>query len=196
MQPRCGEVTGWLSAMSSASSTNLPASTKLPAHSLDCSSASGVFVVFSFFLSTISVLKISADYSRATVIVQAVSVMLAVLCTRTIWFSLLQPAIASGLIEARRAILIGEPGHCLLFSARALDAGIRTIHSFDFPPVRADSVPGCPGAVQALPDVRQLVTDCRPLRADDVVILISESDVRSAVALASALSRKVYWNAY
>jgi hypothetical protein len=196
MQPRCGEVTGWLSAMSSASSTNLPASTKLPAHSLDCGSASGLFVVFSFFLSTIFVLKISADYSRAAVIVQAVSVTLAVLCTRTKWFSLLQPAIASGLIEARRAILIGEPGHCLQFSARAMGAGIRTIHSFDFPPVRADSsIPGRPGAVQALHDVRQLVADCRPLRADDVVILISESDVRS-LALASALSRKAYWNAY
>src|SRR5213079_273364 len=76
------------------------------------SGASGVFFVFAFFLSTIFILKISADYSRATVIVQAVSVMLAVLCTRTIWFSLLQPAIASGLIDARRVILIGDPDHC------------------------------------------------------------------------------------
>ena len=72
-----------------------------------------------------------------TVLVQAGSVVLAVLCTRTILFSLLQPAIASGLIDARRVILIGDQDHCLQFSARAMATGIRTIRSFDFPTVRA-----------------------------------------------------------
>src|SRR5260370_1200483 len=81
--------------------------------------ASNVFLVFSFFLSTIFLLKISEDYSRATIMVQALSVGLAVLCTRTIWFSLLHSAIASGLVDARRVILIGDPRHCLHFSARA-----------------------------------------------------------------------------
>src|ERR1700738_2710787 len=85
--------------------------------------ASGVFLVFSFFLSTIFFLKISEDYSRATVMVQAVSVSLAVLCTRTIWFSLLHSAIASGLVDARRVILIGDPRHCSHFSARAMATG-------------------------------------------------------------------------
>ncbi|APO51386.1 undecaprenyl-phosphate glucose phosphotransferase [Bradyrhizobium diazoefficiens] len=160
-----------------------------PRHVFLWSGASGVLLVFSFFISTIFVLKISEDYSRATVIAQAGSVLLTVLCTRAVWFSVLQPAIASGLIDARRVILIGDPGHCLQFSARAMGTGIRTIRSFDFPRARTDfSIPTRPGVVQALPDVRQLVVDCRPLRADDVVILISESDVGSALALASALS--------
>ena len=160
-----------------------------PRHVFLWNGASGVLLVFSFFLSTIFLLKISEDYSRATVIVQAVSVMLAVLCTRAIWFSLLQPAIASGLIDARRVILIGDPDHCLHFSARAMATGIRTIRSFDFPAARADSsAPARPDAVQALPDARQLVAECRPLRADDIIILISETDVPSALALASALS--------
>jgi Undecaprenyl-phosphate glucose phosphotransferase len=160
-----------------------------PRHVFLWSGASGVLLVFSFFISTIFVLKISADYSRATVIVQGVSVMLAVLCTRTIGFSLLQRAIASGLIDARRAILVGDPDHCLQFSARAIATGIRTIRSFDFPMVRTDrSAPARPDAVQGLPDARQLITECRPLRADDIVILTSESDVPSALALASALS--------
>jgi Undecaprenyl-phosphate glucose phosphotransferase len=151
--------------------------------------ASGVFLVFSFFLSTIFFLKISEDYSRATIMVQAVSVGLAVLCTRTIWFSLLHSAIASGLVDARRVILIGDPRHCSHFSARAMATGIRTIRSFDLPTVRAySSVPARPGAVQVRPDARQLVADCRPLRADDIVILISQQDVPSALALASALS--------
>ncbi len=137
-----------------------------PRHMFLWSGASGVFFVFSFFISTIFLLKISEGYSRATVLAQAVSVLLTVLCTRAIWFSLLQPAIASGLIEARRVILIGDPSHCLQFSARAIATGIRTIRSFDFPTFRAgSSVPARPGAVQVRPDARQLVADCRPLRA-------------------------------
>jgi Undecaprenyl-phosphate glucose phosphotransferase len=158
-----------------------------PRHVFLWSGASGVLLVFSFLISTIFILKISADYSRATVFVQGVSVMLAVLCTRTIGFSLLQRAMASGMIDARRAILVGDPDHCLRFSARAIATGIRTIRSFDFPMVRT-SAPAGPDAVQALPDARQLVTECRPLRADDIIILTSESDVPSALALASALS--------
>lgn len=160
-----------------------------PRHVFLWSGASAVLLVFSFFISTIFVLKISADYSRATVIVQGVSVMLAVLCSRTIWFSLLQRAIASGMIDARRVILVGDPAHCLDFSTRAMITAIRTIHSFDFPMVRADrSGPARPDAVRGLTNARQLVTECRPLRADDIVILTSEPDVPSALALASALS--------
>jgi Undecaprenyl-phosphate glucose phosphotransferase len=160
-----------------------------PRHVFLWSGASGVFFVFSFFISTIFLLKISEGYSRATVMAQAVSVLLTVLCTRAIWFSLLQPAIASGLIDARRVILIGDPSHCLHFSAQIIGTGIRTICSFDFPTFRADpSVPARPGAVRVPPHARQLVADCRPLRVDDIVILISESNVPAAFALASALS--------
>jgi putative colanic acid biosynthesis UDP-glucose lipid carrier transferase len=163
-----------------------------PRHVFLWNGASGVFLVFSFFLSTIFLLKITEDYSRATVIAQTVSVLLTLLCTRAILFSLLQPAIASGLIDARRVVLIGDPNHCLHFSARAAATGIRTIRSFDFPTFRADSslpsLPSRPGAVQVLPDARRLVADCRPLRADDIVILTSEPDVPSALAFASTLS--------
>jgi Undecaprenyl-phosphate glucose phosphotransferase len=150
---------------------------------------SGVFIVFFFFLSTMFVLKISIDYSRATVLVQAASVGLAVLCTRTIWFSLLQRAIASGVVDARRVILLGEPGHCLHFATRAMATGIRTIRSFDFPTARPHpEAPACHDAIEALSDVRQLVADCRPLRADDIIILMSQQHASSALALAGALS--------
>jgi Undecaprenyl-phosphate glucose phosphotransferase len=146
---------------------------------------SGVFLVFSIFLSTIFLLKISEDYSRVTIMVQAGSVVLAVLCTRAILFSLLQPAIASGLIDARRVILIGDQDHCLHFSTRAKATGIQTVRSFDFPD---SSAPARPGIAPMPSDGRQLVADCRPLRADDIIILISQQDVPSVLALASALS--------
>jgi Undecaprenyl-phosphate glucose phosphotransferase len=160
-----------------------------PRHAFLWNGVSGVFLVFSFLLSTMFVLKHSEDYSRATVMIQAASVCLAVLCTRTIWFSLLHRAIASGLVDARRVILIGDLAHCLHFSARAMATGIRTICSFELPTASAySSAQALSNTVQALPDARQLIADCRPLRADDIVILISQQEIPSALALASDLS--------
>jgi hypothetical protein len=120
-----------------------------------------VFLVFFFLLSTMFVLKHSEDHSRATVMFKAASVSLAVLCARTIWFSLLQRAIALGLVDARRIILIGEPGHGSHFAARAMASGIRTICSFDFPKTRArSSVRARSGAIRALFDVATATDAC------------------------------------
>jgi Undecaprenyl-phosphate glucose phosphotransferase len=150
---------------------------------------SGVFLVFFFFLSTMFVLKHSEDYSRVTVIIQAASVCFAVLCTRTIWFSLLQRAIASGVVDARRVILIGDPAHCSQFSARAIATGIRTVRSFELPTPGAQASAGeSSNTGLALPDTRQLIADCRPLRADDIIILISPQEIAPALALAGDLS--------
>jgi Undecaprenyl-phosphate glucose phosphotransferase len=160
-----------------------------PRHVFLWSGVSAVFFVFSFFISAIFLLKVSDGYSRATVIAQAASVLVTVLCARAICFSLVQPAIASGLIDARRVILIGDSSHCFSFSARAITTGIRTIRSFDFPAFRtSSSVPERSGVAEVLSDARRLIADCRPLRADDIVILTSESDVPAALALAGALS--------
>lgn len=160
-----------------------------PRHVFLWSGVSAVFFVFSFFISAIFLLKVSDGYSRATVIAQAASVLVTVLCARAICFSLVQPAIASGLIDARRVILIGDSSHCFSFSARAITTGIRTIRSFDFPAFRtSSSVPERSGAAEVLSDARRLIADCRPLRADDIIILTSESDVPAALALAGALS--------
>src|ERR1700733_3650462 len=160
-----------------------------PRHAFLWNGVSGVFLVFFLLLSTMFVLKHSEDYSRATVMIQAASVCLAVLCTRTIWFSLLHRAIASGLVDARRVILIGDLAHCLHFSARSMATGIRPICSFELPTARAySSAQALSNTVQALPDARQLIADCRPLRADDIIILISQQELPSALALASDLS--------
>src|ERR1700722_5535780 len=160
-----------------------------PRHAFLWNGVSGAFLVFFFFLSTMFVLKHSEDYSRATVIAQAASVCLAVLCTRTIWFSLLHRAIASGLVDARRVILIEHPDHSLQFGPRAMATGIRTVSSFELPTARVHSLPhALRNIVRALPDASQLIADCRPLRADDIIILISQQEISSALALASDLS--------
>jgi Undecaprenyl-phosphate glucose phosphotransferase len=157
-----------------------------PRHVFLWSGVHAVFLVFFFFLSMMFVLKISEDYSRAIILAQAATVGIAVLTARTIWFSLLQRAIASGVVDARRVILIGDPAHCMQFADRAMATGIRTIRSFDFPEARALS--SVLGASQTPSGARQLVADCRPLQADDIVILISQQGTSSALALASALS--------
>lgn len=160
-----------------------------PRHVFLWNGVSGVFFVYFFFLSAMFVLKHSEEYSRVTITVQAASVCLAVLFTRTIWFSLLQRAIASGLVDARRIILIGDPDHCSHFSARAIATGIRTVRTFELPESHERlSIRKRFDAIQELSDARQLVADCRPLRADDIIILISHQDVASALALASMLS--------
>lgn len=160
-----------------------------PRHVFLWNGASGVLLVFSFFVSTIFLLKISEDYSRATVMIQAASVGLAVLCTRTTWFWLLQSALASGLVDVRRIILIGDPGHRSQFSSRAMATGIRTVGSFDFPVRACSAVPARRRrAIEPPSDPRHLIAECRPLRADDIVILISQQDVGSALALAGVLS--------
>ena len=118
------------------------------------SGASGVFFVFSFFISAIFLLRISEGYSRGTVIAQGVSVLFTVFCTRAIWFSVLQPAIASGLIEARRIILIADPSHCSQFpleqappefgaSARSTRLGhlLRHTNIDELPPCRQLAAP-------------------------------------------------------
>src|SRR5262249_22131397 len=95
----------------------------------------------------------------------------------------------SGLVDARRVILIGDPAHCLRFSTRAMTTGIRTIRSFDLPTVRAHSAARKRlNIVQSPPDASQLIADCRPLRADDIIILISQQESASALALARDLS--------
>lgn len=168
-----------------------------PRHIFLWNGVSGVLLVFFFLLSTMFALKHSEDYSRATVIVQAASVGLAVLCTRAIWFSLLQRAIASGMVDARRIILIGEPDHCSHFAARAMATGIRTIRSFNFPKGHTSALSRArsnvisrarSSVVRALPGARELAAECRPLRADDIIILTSQQRASSALALAGALS--------
>lgn len=160
-----------------------------PLRTLLWSGVSGVFLVFCFFVSTIFLLNVSEDYSPTIVIIQAASVGLAIVCARAVWFSIFQPAIASGRVAIRRVILIGDAGHCFHFSTRAMTAGIRTIRSFNFPAGPAGpSADVRPTAVLALPNVRQLVADCRPLRADDIIILTSHPNVSPVLPLASALS--------
>jgi putative colanic acid biosynthesis UDP-glucose lipid carrier transferase len=104
--------------------TDLPGSTKLPAHLVDANGA------------------VPARVGKGR---------LAALRTRTTWFSLSQRAIACRLVDGRR-VIIGDRSNCLHFFARAMATGLRPIRSFDFPTVPASSAGSSVPAPRAAAD--------------------------------------------
>src|SRR6516165_4142188 len=79
-----------------------------PWHALLWNGMGAVALAFSFFLSTLFLLKIIGNYSRGAFIFQVIAVSLAVCATRTALYFRLQSAIRAGLVEARHVVLIGS----------------------------------------------------------------------------------------
>ena len=79
-----------------------------PLHMLLWSGVGAVALAFTFFLSTLFLLKISGAYSRGTFIFQFLAISFAVCLIRTIFYFWLQSAIRAGLVEARHVVLIGD----------------------------------------------------------------------------------------
>jgi Undecaprenyl-phosphate glucose phosphotransferase len=145
-----------------------------------------VALAFSFFLSTLFLLKISDDYSRATFFIQFGAVAVTVLAVRAVGFAAIRSAIASGRVEARRAVVIGTPSQTELES-RLGEAGVQIVRSLPFP-----------GKSQFAPNgkrsefdgelVCQMIETCRRLRPDDIVILATAADLQRSARLADRLS--------
>src|SRR5215468_6377376 len=68
-----------------------------------------VALAFSLFLSLLFVFKIADWYSRGTFFFQFIGAATAMLITRGIIHAHIRRAIASGAVEARRAVVIGDP---------------------------------------------------------------------------------------
>jgi Undecaprenyl-phosphate glucose phosphotransferase len=135
-------------------------------------------LAFSFFLSTLFLLKVTEDYSRATFFFQLIAVAFAVLGMRALGHSMIRSAIASGRVKARRAIIFGDPSHYLEIAGRLADAGVETLRVLPFP-VCTDI------------DYRQLrrtIETCRMLNPDDVIILSTTTNLPSVARLADYFS--------
>ena len=104
-----------------------------PLHVLLWSGIGAVGLAFSLLLSTIFLLKIAEDYSRGTFIFQIICVGVAVIAVRSISYSWLRSAIASGAIEARHVVLIGDATRCAQFSDQLRTNAIQSVASFRFP---------------------------------------------------------------
>ena len=144
--------------------------------------AAAVFA-FSIFLSLIFIAKYSAGYSRITFVLQIIGVVIVVLVVRAIFYSWLQSAIAFNQLEARRVALVGESSQCLMFADRLKAAGIQTIGSF-YSPIGRNK--GNSNATDQ--KIRELISDCRSLRLDDVIIIADQEDMSALSDLASAFA--------
>ncbi len=158
-----------------------------PLHVLLWSGLGAVGLAFSLLLSTIFLLKITEDYSRGTFIFQLVFVGVAVTATRAIMYSRLRSAIASGAVEARHVILIGDVTRCAQFSKRLRTSAIETVASFRFPwdlGVTTESN----GTDPFDQKIGKLTEACRTICPDDVIVLATQEELPRAMDLTHYLS--------
>ncbi len=158
-----------------------------PLHVLLWNGIGAVGLAFSLLLSTIFLLKIAEDYSRGTFIFQLVCVTVAVIGVRALSYSWIRSAIASGAIEARHVVLIGDATRCAQFSDRLRASAIQSVASFRFPWGRYVTTER-DGADPTDQKVRKLIQACRAIRPDDVIVLATQEELPKTMSLASTLS--------
>ena len=158
-----------------------------PLHVLLWSGIGAVGLAFSLLLSTIFLLKIAEDYSRGTFIFQIVCVSVAIIVVRVISYSWLRSSIASGAIEARHVVLIGDATRCAKFSDRLKESAIQSIASYRFP-WDPEFTTGGYDANPPNQQARKLIEACRTMRPDDVIVLARQEELSKAMGLTSSLS--------
>jgi len=158
-----------------------------PLHRYLWNGIGAVALAFSFFLSALFLLKMTDDYSRVTFFAQLVTVAITVLGARAISHARIQAAVASGRIEARRAVLIGDATRHARITRRLRDAGVRIVRALPLPDIAVDAA----GTERHDPDRRQarrLIEICRQQRPDDIVILATAADLPVSTWLAETFS--------
>lgn len=146
-----------------------------------------VALTFSFFQTAIFLLKLSDAYSRGTFISQLIGVTIAVLILRAVTHSILRSAIASGAVQAPRAILIGNPADCARFSKRFNGSAINIVRSISLrsgDKLFMDRKSGTHD--DKLP--RKMIDEFRALRPDYFVVLATPDRYSTISRLATALS--------
>jgi len=159
-----------------------------PLHRLLWNGIGAVALAFSFFLSTLFLLKVIGEYSRGAFIFQVVAVSGVVCITRTMFYFWLQSAIRSGIVEARHVILIGDQRYRQQFADLVRTTSIRSVASLPFPH-HSDARAG--DDFRTLVDsksARQMIEFCRSVHPDDIVILASQEELPAAPELARLLS--------
>jgi Undecaprenyl-phosphate glucose phosphotransferase len=158
-----------------------------PRHRFLWSGLGAVALAFSFFLSTLFLLRATEDYSRATFFLQLLAVAITVLGVRAFGYAAIRSAIAAGRVEARRAVLIGNRGHYAGIEARLSEGGVKTVRSLSFPgkPKVARDGSGNDFDYEL---IRQMIDTCRKLRPDDIVIMATAADLPRSARLADMLS--------
>jgi Undecaprenyl-phosphate glucose phosphotransferase len=161
-----------------------------------------VLLAFSIFLSLLFLLKIGDWYSRGTFFLQFLAVSTAMLVARGAAHNYVRRAIEAGTVEARRAILVGDPrsGRAVLNDLRR--NGVCWIATLPFPSIWGSMNPGAknlgakmdpgaktdPGAQPFANTIRSFVETCRSFRPDDIMFLTSAEDLGRTALLVEAVS--------
>ena len=148
-----------------------------------------VALAFTGFLTAIFLLKMSKDFSRGAFIFQIIGVSTTICISRAFSNLWLRSAFASGRIEARRAILIGDPAYHSRIVNELNSGGIRLVNSFPFP--HHSEIKEARGNGQTIAQnesIRKLGKICRSTLPDDIVILATQKDLSQASVLAHYLS--------
>jgi Undecaprenyl-phosphate glucose phosphotransferase len=155
-----------------------------PRHVFLWSSLGSTLLAFALFLSTMYLLKLAEDYSRGALIFQIICVCLALLSVRAIAYTRLRSAVASGSIESRRVIIIGDVTQRAKVADRLCNDGIRIVGSLAFP---TDA--GSQHLIKSNhADVSNISNECRLARPDDIIILADQRQFSLAKSLAYQLS--------
>jgi Undecaprenyl-phosphate glucose phosphotransferase len=159
-----------------------------PLHTLLWSGIGAVALAFSFLLSSLFLLKLTDQYSRGAFFLQIMAVSFTVCAVRAGFYVWLQSAIRSGLVEARRVVLIGDERYRSQFPDLVKSAGFRSIASLPFPHHRSTQSKQDSAASIDCRTARDTIDYCRSAHPDDIVILSSQEELSAAPELARLLS--------
>ena len=152
-------------------------------HKFQWRGVGAVALAFSIFLTMLFLTQLGDNYSRGTLIFQFIGACITVARTRSLFYSWLHNAIASGQIEARRVALIGNSADCSIFSSRLKSSGIRSVGAFPLPKCRDISRDNIVASA-----TRELIAEIRYLRPDDIIILARDALLPKMLNLTSALA--------
>jgi Undecaprenyl-phosphate glucose phosphotransferase len=144
-----------------------------------------VALAFSLFLSLLFVFKIADWYSRGTFFFQLIGTGVVVLIARATTHTRIRRAIRSGAVEARRALLVGDPTENRDILDNLRQSGIRAVGSFPLPHFHGNTVTGV-GVFSH--NIRKFVEKCRAFNPDDIIFLAAPSDLPRIACVADALS--------
>ena len=144
-----------------------------------------VVLAFSLFLTLLFVFKVAEWYSRGTFFFQFGAAATAILFLRGKMHARISRAVQSGMVEARRAVLIGD----LRDSGKVLDnlrrSGIRPVGFLPFPKMHDGQIAAIGVSSH---DLRKFVEGCRAFKPDDVLFLAAAADLPHISYIADALS--------
>lgn len=146
-----------------------------------------VALAFALFVSTLFLAKISDQYSRGSFIFQIIAVSITVCTYRYVLYLWLRTAIANGVVEARRVVLIGSQDDHVNLINELKTGGVRTVCSLPLPSAPAVDF-GDDRSLLANSNIRSAMEICRAELPDDILILARQKDLSYASRIAHRFS--------